>query len=57
MTYSSTDNYDWYLKMGALPNFTKVTGDSLEFWDNMMKHPNLDAWWKAREYPLRHLKM
>jgi putative CocE/NonD family hydrolase len=43
------DNYAWYLKMGALPNFTKVAGDSLEFWDNMMKHPNLDAWWKARD--------
>lgn len=43
------DNYAWYLKMGALPNFTKIGGDSLEFWDNMMKHPNLDAWWKARD--------
>ncbi|ASU35590.1 CocE/NonD family hydrolase [Mucilaginibacter xinganensis] len=43
------DNYAYYLKMGALPNFTKITGDSLEFWDNMMKHPNLDAWWKARD--------
>jgi len=46
---SGADNYAWYLKMGALPHFTKVTGDSLEFWDNMMKHPNLDAWWKARD--------
>jgi len=43
------DNYAWYLDMGALPNFTKVTGDSLAFWSNMMKHPNLDAWWKARD--------
>ncbi|MCR8559493.1 CocE/NonD family hydrolase [Mucilaginibacter sp. BJC16-A38] len=46
---SGGDNYSWYLKMGALPNFTKITGDSLEFWDNMMKHPNLDDWWKARD--------
>lgn len=46
---SGIDNYAWYLKMGALPHFTKVTGDSLEFWDNMMKHPNLDSWWKARD--------
>ncbi len=46
---SGADNYAWYLRMGALPHFTKVTGDSLEFWDNMMKHPNLDAWWKARD--------
>ncbi|HEY4327692.1 MAG TPA: CocE/NonD family hydrolase [Mucilaginibacter sp.] len=43
------DNYAWYLNMGALPNFTKVTGDSLAFWSNMMKHPNLDDWWKIRD--------
>jgi putative CocE/NonD family hydrolase len=43
------DNYAWYLNMGALPNFTKVTGDSLKFWSDMMNHPNLDAWWKARD--------
>jgi len=45
----SYDNYAWYLSMGALPNFTKVTGDSLAFWSNMMNHPNLDAWWKVRD--------
>ncbi len=43
------DNYAAYLSMGALPNFTKVTGDSLKFWSDMMNHPNLDAWWKARD--------
>ncbi|TWJ04519.1 hypothetical protein JN11_00228 [Mucilaginibacter frigoritolerans] len=43
------DNYAYYLKMGALPNFTKVTGDSLAFWSNMMNHPNLDAWWRERD--------
>ena len=43
------DNYAWYLQMGALPNFTKVTGDSLKFWSDMMNHPNLDDWWKARD--------
>jgi putative CocE/NonD family hydrolase len=43
------DNYAWYLNRGALPNFTKVTGDSLAFWDDMMAHPNYDAWWKARD--------
>jgi len=43
------DNYDYYLKMGALPNFTKLGGDSIKFWSDMMNHPNLDAWWKARD--------
>ena len=44
-----TDNYDFFLKMGALPNFTKkYTGDSLKFWNDLMSHPNLDEFWKAR---------
>ncbi|RFZ94399.1 CocE/NonD family hydrolase [Mucilaginibacter conchicola] len=49
LEFTNRDNYDYYLKMGALPNFTRVAGDSLEFWNNMMKHPNFDAWWKARD--------
>jgi putative CocE/NonD family hydrolase len=43
------DNYDYYLKMGAMPNFTKMSGDTMKFWTDMMNHPNLDAWWKARD--------
>jgi len=43
------DNYDYYLKMGAMPNFTKMSGDTMKFWTDMMDHPNLDAWWKARD--------
>jgi putative CocE/NonD family hydrolase len=43
------DNYAWYLNMGALPNFTKASGDSLKFWSDMMNHPNLDVWWRARD--------
>ena len=46
---TSQDNYDYYLKMGALPNFTKLGGDSIKFWSDMMNHPNLDAWWTARD--------
>jgi uncharacterized protein len=43
------DNYDFYLKMGALPNFkAKYMGDSLKFWSDLMAHPNLDDFWKAR---------
>lgn len=47
--FPDKDKYSFYLKTGALPNFTKIAGDSLEFWNNMMKHPNFDAWWKARD--------
>ncbi len=42
------DNYDFYLKTGALKNFTKLMGDSINFWKDLMNHPNYDDWWKAR---------
>lgn len=42
------DNYQFYLSLGALPNLTKIAGDTLKFWNEMMNHPNRDAWWMAR---------
>lgn len=42
------DNYSFYLKQGALKNFKKYMGDSIVFWNDMMNHPNMDAWWKER---------
>jgi putative CocE/NonD family hydrolase len=44
----SQDNYDFYLKTGALKNFSKIMGDSIAFWTDLMNHPNYDAWWQAR---------
>ncbi len=44
----SQDNYDFYLRTGALKNFTKIMGDSIAFWKDMMNHPDMDAWWQAR---------
>ncbi len=44
----SMDNYDFYLKTGAVKNFTKIMGDSIAFWKDLMAHPNYDDWWKAR---------
>ncbi|HEY4062036.1 MAG TPA: CocE/NonD family hydrolase [Puia sp.] len=46
--YSTKDNYKWYLETGALKNILKLTGDSIAFWKELYQHPNLDAWWKAR---------
>lgn len=47
--YSTRDNYDFYLKSGALSNITyKYMGDSIVFWNDLMSHGNYDAWWKAR---------
>jgi putative CocE/NonD family hydrolase len=44
----SQDNYDFYLKTGALQNFAKLMGDSIAFWKDLYAHPNYDDWWKAR---------
>jgi len=43
------DNYKFYLETGAIKNFNaKYLHDSIAFWNELMRHPNLDAWWKAR---------
>ncbi|MEI8060215.1 MAG: CocE/NonD family hydrolase, partial [Ferruginibacter sp.] len=44
----SQDNYDFFLKTGALKNFSKIMGDSIAFWNDLMNHPNYDAWWQSR---------
>ncbi len=44
----SEDNYDFYLKTGTLKNFSKLMGDSIAFWNDVMNHPNYDDWWQAR---------
>ncbi len=44
----SQDNYDFYLKKGAIKNFSNIMGDSILFWNDLMNHPNYDDWWKAR---------
>ena len=46
--FKEKDNYKFYLDMGALPNFKKhYLGDSVKFWNDVMAHPNYDAFWKA----------
>lgn len=47
--YYTSDNYKFYLETGALKNFTKLMGDSILFWKDLMNHPNYDAWWKERD--------
>lgn len=48
-SYYTKDNYKFYLETGTLSNFTKLMGDSIKFWLDLMNHPNYDAWWKARD--------
>ena len=46
--YTSKDNYQYFLEMGADKNLLKFTGDSIAFFQEIYQHPNEDAWWKAR---------
>ncbi len=41
----SHDVYTDYLRIGAVKNFTKITGDSLDMWNHAVNHPNQDDWW------------
>lgn len=47
--YPVLDNYKFYLETGPLKNFSKLIGDSIKFWHELMQHPNYDDWWKARD--------
>jgi putative CocE/NonD family hydrolase len=42
------DSYEFFLRSGPISNLTKLAGDSVRFWNEMMQHPNYDAWWQAR---------
>lgn len=46
--YPVSDNYNFFLKEGYIPNLSKIVGDSSEFWKQVMEHPDLDDFWKAR---------
>lgn len=46
-TFPEKDNYHFYLKQGALKNFATYM-DSVDFWKDLMNHPDYDAWWQAR---------
>lgn len=47
-SFKSDDNYDAYLKTGALKNFSALMGDSIRFWHEMFEHPDYDEWWQQR---------
>jgi putative CocE/NonD family hydrolase len=54
--WNTPDNYDFFLRAGALRNFaTKFDMGKIPFWNDLMAHPNYDSWWKARN-PRPHLK-
>lgn len=54
--FKNEDNYDFFLDLGPIKNATaQYFGDSIPFWNQLMKHGTYDDFWKART-PLPHLK-
>jgi putative CocE/NonD family hydrolase len=47
--YPIHDNYSFYLQTGAVSNLSKLLGDTVAFWKDLMNHPNYDTFWKARD--------
>ena len=47
-TFPTEDSYAFYLQTGSLQNLSKLMGDSIAFWKDLMNHPNYDDFWKAR---------
>ncbi|MGB7068257.1 MAG: CocE/NonD family hydrolase [Pyrinomonadaceae bacterium] len=49
---SSLDAYNYFLETGGLKevadSYKTGLGMRIEFWDEMMAHPNYDQWWKDR---------
>jgi len=46
------DTYDWYLRLGPLSNANaKYIHGMLPTWNDFVKHPNYDAFWKAQAMP------
>lgn len=54
--HGTPDGYKFFLEMGPLANADKkyFRGD-VAYWNEMMEHPNYDAYWQARN-TLPHLK-
>jgi putative CocE/NonD family hydrolase len=44
------DNYRFYLESGSVKNLKdKYFADSVKFWNDLFAHPDLDAFWQARD--------
>lgn len=43
-----TDVYNDYLKLGTVTDMTQLLGDSCKFWNDMLRHPDIDQWWEER---------
>lgn len=48
--YDEGDAYDFFLKLGPLSNVNaKYFKNDIAFWNDVLAHPSLDEFWKARD--------
>ncbi|MGI9549674.1 MAG: CocE/NonD family hydrolase, partial [Aurantibacter sp.] len=48
--FNNDDNYDFFLDLGPIKNVQqKYFGDTIQFWSDLMTHPNYDDFWKSRD--------
>jgi uncharacterized protein len=43
------DFYEFHLRVGPVSNHSRLLGDSIAFWNELVKHPDFDSWWKVRD--------
>ncbi len=43
-----SDVYNDYLRLGTVSNMMRLLGDSCKFWNDVVRHPDLDQWWEER---------
>jgi putative CocE/NonD family hydrolase len=54
--HGTPDGYKFFLEMGPLKNAdAKYFKGEIAFWNEVMNHPNYDAWWQARNIR-QHIK-
>jgi uncharacterized protein len=46
-THGTSDGYEWFLRLGPMANTRQYTQD-VAFWNEMLAHPDYDAFWQAR---------
>jgi len=53
--FQMNNNYEFFMHLGPVKNVKqKYFGDSIKFWNDVVAHPTLDTFWRAREI-VRHL--
>ena len=42
------DSYAYFLRAGNIETISKIMGDTVQLWKDIVAHPNYDQWWQSR---------